>query len=670
MPALRAFGRDITELARQGELDPVIGRAEEIERVVQVLCRRTKNNPVLLGEAGVGKTAIVEGLAQEIVRGNVPDILRDRMVVGLDLPLMVAGTKYRGQFEERIKAVMDEIRQSQRVILFIDELHTIVGAGSAEGAMDASNILKPALSRGEIQCVGATTMAEYRKNIEKDAALDRRFQPIIVNAPNTEQTVEILRGLSTKYEQHHNVNFTEDALRTSVKLSDRYINDRYLPDKAIDVIDESGAKARIASMSRPPDLSDLDQSIQDTERAKEEAVENQKFEEAASLRDKEKELRQEKEDVLRQWQKEHREQTLTIDAEGVCETVSKMSGVPLHKVESSESQRLLHMESELGKRVVGQDKPIESISRALRRSRAELKDPRRPIGSFLFLGPTGVGKTLLAKALAEFMFGDEDALIRVDMSEYMEKFNVSRLVGSPPGYVGHEEGGQLTERVRRRPYSVILFDEVEKAHQDVMNMLLQIMEEGQLTDSVGVKVNFANTILVMTSNLGATELQRPGGMGFQATGTLGENYEAMRKQIEERVQSHFKPEFLNRVDELAVFRQLGREDLKRVVDLEVAQTRERVGSRHLTLNLTQEAKEFIIDKGYKPEYGARRLRRTIERYIEDPLAEEILAGKIPEGASVTVRLREGALYFDTQCQTETENETEPEPQSAVSGNQE
>ena len=658
MPALRAFGRDLTELAKNRELDPVIGRAGEIERVIQVLCRRTKNNPVLIGEAGVGKTAIVEGLAQAIVDGNVPEILRDRMVVGLDLPLMVAGTKYRGQFEERIKAVMDEIKASGKVILFIDELHTIVGAGSAEGAMDASNILKPALSRGEIQCVGATTMDEYRKNIEKDAALERRFQSIIVNPPTKDEAVEILHGLRHNYEQHHHVRYKDDSLKAAVKLSDRYISGRFLPDKAIDVIDEAGSRARIASMIRPPDLTEIEREIAQVQHDKENAVEEQQFERAASLRDKEKELRKKLEKTLQGWREELDQHVVEITADDIRHVVSKMSGVPLARLEEGEANRLLRMEEKIKSQVIGQDNAVNVICRALRRSRAELKDPRRPIGSFVFLGPTGVGKTLLAKTLAEFMFGDPEALIRVDMSEYMEKFNVSRLVGSPPGYVGHGEGGQLSERVRRRPYSVVLFDEIEKAHPDIMHILLQILEEGQLTDSVGFTVDFRNTILVMTSNVGASDLQRPGAMGFSASRTLADDYEAMRGRIEQEAKKRFKPEFLNRLDDIVVFRQLEREDLRRIVELEVSNVRERLATRDIGLELEDAAKEFLIERGYRPEYGARQIRRTVERFIEDPLAEEILRGTFPNGVAIRVCVEDDKLGFAAVERTSDESEAE------------
>ncbi|MCF7854376.1 MAG: ATP-dependent Clp protease ATP-binding subunit [Candidatus Pacebacteria bacterium] len=655
MPALRAFGRDLTELARKGDLDPVIGRADEIERVIQVLCRRHKNNPVLIGEAGIGKTAIVEGLAQAITQGNVPELLRGRIVMGLDLPLMIAGTKYRGQFEERIKAVMEEIKRSKRVILFIDELHTIVGAGGAEGAMDASNILKPALARGEIQCVGATTMDEYRKHIEKDAALERRFQSIVVNPPSQREAVEILRGLQYRYEEHHHVKYSDEALSEAVRLSDRYISGRHLPDKAIDVIDEAGSRARIASMIRPPDLTDIEQQIAEVQQKKEASVEEQQFEKAAALRDKEKELRQKLKKTLEAWEQDRDEQVVGINTDDVRHVVSKMSGVPLQRLEEGEANRLLRMEEEIQNTVIGQNQAVGTVCRALRRSRADLKDPKRPIGSFVFLGPTGVGKTLLAKALAEFMFGDPDALIRLDMSEYMEKFNVSRLVGSPPGYVGHGEGGQITERVRRRPYSVVLFDEIEKAHPDVMHMLLQILEEGQLTDSIGHRVDFRNTIVIMTSNVGASDVQRPGAMGFGVTSSVAADYEKMREHLQENLKKRFKPEFINRVDDIVVFRQLTREDLAQIVDIEIAKIKERLTARNIQLELTAPAKEFLIEHGYRPEYGARHLRRVAERYIEDPLAEEILRGKFHRGDGIRVEPEDGAdklVFIPENAQTE------------------
>ncbi len=665
-PALDTFGRDLTQLAKDGALDPVIGRANEIERVIQVLCRRNKNNPVLIGEAGVGKTAIVEGLAQAIVAGEIPDLLHDRRVVALDLPLMVAGTKYRGQFEERIKTVMEEIKQAGNIILFIDELHTIVGAGGAEGAMDASNILKPALSRGEIQCIGATTLEEYRKHIEKDAALERRFQPIIVNEPTRKETLEILRGLRYKYEEFHKVSFADEAIEAAVQLSSRYVTGRHLPDKAIDVIDEAGARARISTMSRPPDVSGIEREIGKIAKAKEQAVERQAFEEAAKLRDEEKKLKKKLEQTLEEWRRERAERIVHIEPDDIRHVVSKMSGVPLQRMAEGEAQRLLHMEKDLQKVVIGQNAAVSAVCRALRRSRAELKDPDRPIGSFIFLGPTGVGKTLLAKALAEFMFGDSDALIRIDMSEYMEKFNVSRLVGSPPGYVGHGEGGQLTERVRRRPYSVVLFDEVEKAHPDVMHMLLQILEEGQLTDSVGFRVDFRNTIVVMTSNVGASKIFGKSALGFAAAEELSADYEIMRGRLEEAAKRIFKPEFLNRVDEMIVFRQLDRQDLGRIVEIEVDKVRDRLASRKILLELTPPAKEFLIERGYKPEFGARHLRRVVERFVEDPLAEKLLRGEFSNGAKIRIRVRGDELAFAPEPaaaeeQTDSAAKKEDEP---------
>jgi ATP-dependent Clp protease ATP-binding subunit ClpC len=604
---------------------------------------------VLIGDAGVGKTAIVEGLAQAIVQHTVPELLRDRIVIALDLPLLVAGTKYRGQFEERIKAVMDEIRRAGNVVLFIDELHTIVGAGGAEGAMDASNILKPALSRGEIQCVGATTMDEYRKHIEKDAALERRFQSILVAPPTREQAVEILKGLRYKYEEHHHVRYSDEALQTAVTLSDRYITGRFLPDKAIDVIDEAGARARIATLVRPPDLSSVEKDIEAVERAKVTAVEQQQFEEAAALRDKEKSLRAKLQETLDRWAKERADHVVTIDADDMRQVVAKMSGVPLERIEQGEANRLLDMENKLRAKVVGQAEAVAVICRALRRSRAELKDPRRPIGSFIFLGPTGVGKTYLAKVLAEFMFGDPDALIRLDMSEYMEKFNVSRLIGSPPGYIGHDEGGQLTERVRRRPYSVVLFDELEKAHPDVTSVLLQILEEGQLTDNVGYRVDFRNTVVVMTSNVGAMDIQRSASMGFAAgADTAATDYAKLKERLEDSAKKHFRPEFLNRVDEVVVFRQLSRDDLLQVVDLEVEKIQARLAARQIELVLDPAASAFLVDVGYRPEYGARQLRRAVERHIEDPLSEEILKGTYTGRCRIHTVVADGKLVFQAR----------------------
>jgi ATP-dependent Clp protease ATP-binding subunit ClpC len=643
-PALRAFGRDLTELAKKAELDPVIGRKDEIERVVQILCRRTKNNPVLLGEAGVGKTAIVEGLAQEIAAGDIPELLRDKRVITLDLALMVAGTKYRGQFEERIKAVMDEIRRSKNVILFIDELHTIVGAGSAEGAMDASNIIKPALSRGELQCVGATTLNEYRKYIEKDAALERRFQTVKVEAPSVEEAVQILKGLRPKYEAHHKARLTDEALEASVKLSDRYLTGRFLPDKAIDVMDEAGARARINAMTRPPDVKEIEKEIEAIRIDKEAAIKAQDFEKAAALRDSEKQTKDKLERILSDWREQREEREVVVSADDIMHIVSKWTGVPLHRMEEHETQKLLKMEENLRERVIGQDEAVVAISKALRRSRADLKDPRRPIGSFIFLGPTGVGKTFLARSLAEFMFGDPDALIQIDMSEYMEKFTASRLIGSPPGYVGYEEGGQLSEAVRRRPYSVVLFDEIEKAHPDVMHLLLQILEEGKITDSLGRKIDFRNTIIIMTSNVGAEMIKRQVSMGFgAASGT--ESHEHMRDMILEETKRVFKPEFLNRLDDIIVFHTLQRQDLVRIVDLEVAKVVDRVRAKEIKIQVHPTAVEFLIDKGYDPTYGARPMRRAVERYLEDPFAEELLRSNIKIGDTVEVLAEGDKLVF-------------------------
>jgi len=644
-PALRAFGRDLTELARKGEIDPVIGRKNEIERVIQILCRRTKNNPVLLGEAGVGKTAIVEGLAQEIGAGNVPELLRDKKVITLDLALMVAGTKYRGQFEERIKAVMDEIRRSKNIILFIDELHTIVGAGSAEGAMDASNIIKPALSRGELQCVGATTLNEYRKYIEKDAALERRFQTVKVEAPSVEEAIQILHGLRLKYEAHHKARYTDQALESAVKLSDRYLTGRFLPDKAIDVMDEAGARARIGSMTRPPDVKLIEQEIETIRAEKEGTIKAQDFEKAAALRDSEKQAKEKLERILAEWRESREEKEVVVTDDDIMHVVSKWTGVPLQRMEQKETQKLLTMEAELKGKVIGQDEAVIAISKALRRSRADLKDPRRPIGSFIFLGPTGVGKTFLAQTLAEFMFGDREALIQIDMSEYMEKFTSSRLIGSPPGYVGYEEGGQLSEAVRRKPYAVVLFDEIEKAHPDVMHLLLQILEEGKVTDSLGRKIDFRNTIIIMTSNVGAELIKKQTSLGFGVSNRDEENYDIMRDKILEETKRVFKPEFINRLDDLIVFHTLTKPDLLKIVDLEVAKVTKRVRAKRIEISLDQAAHDFLIEKGYDPTYGARPMRRAVERFLEDPLAEEILRGHIKEGDTVTISAEKTKLVF-------------------------
>ncbi|MEM0895914.1 MAG: ATP-dependent Clp protease ATP-binding subunit [Verrucomicrobiota bacterium] len=658
-PALRAFGRDLTELAQKEELDPVIGRKEEIERVIQILCRRTKNNPVLIGEAGVGKTAIVEGLAQEIASGNVPEILRDKKVITLDLALMVAGTKYRGQFEERIKAVMDEIRKSKSVILFIDELHTIVGAGSAEGAMDASNIIKPALSRGELQCVGATTLNEYRKYIEKDAALERRFQKVKVDEPNIDDAIQILRGLQHKYELHHKAKYTEEAIEQSVRLSERYLTDRYLPDKAIDIMDEAGAKARISAMTRPPELTDIEEKIEEIKVNKDVAIKGQDFEKAASLRDAEKQTKRQLDEMLEEWRNESEETQVDVNAEDIMAVVSKWTGVPLNRMEEKEAQKLLRMEDELSDKVIGQNEAVIAISKALRRSRADLKDPRKPIGSFLFLGPTGVGKTYLARNLAEFMFGDADALIQIDMSEYMEKFTSSRLIGSPPGYVGYEEGGQLSEAVRRKPYSVVLFDEIEKAHPDVLHLLLQILEEGTVTDSFGRKIDFRNTIIIMTSNAGAELIKKQTSLGFGAMSDDKADFEGMKDKITEAAKKVFKPEFLNRLDDLIVFHMLEREDLEKIVDLEISKVLKRLGDKEIGVVLEESAKNFLIDEGYDPSYGARPMRRAVERNLEDPLAEHLLRGDVKPGDTVTVSKAEDEKRLKFSADESDPGEAEP-----------
>jgi len=625
-PALDSFGRDLTQLAADGELDPVIGRKNEIERLIQILCRRTKNNPVLLGEAGVGKTAIVEGLSQQVIEKQVPEILKDKRLVVLDLAMMVAGTKYRGQFEERIKAVINEVKRAKNIVLFVDELHTLVGAGGAEGAIDASNVLKPALARGEVQCIGATTLDEYRKYIEKDGALERRFQTIIVDPPSKEETLDILRGLQDRYEAHHRVRFTDEALYQAVELSTRYITGRCLPDKAIDVVDEAGARVRIKNMTPPPDLTKIEEKITKLQREKDEAVRNADYERAASLRDEAQRLLDKKNELQKQWYEKNKESTGVVDVEVIAEVVSKMTGVPLTKLEKKEAQRLLELETELHKRVVSQDEAITAVAKAVRRSRSGLKDPNRPMGCFMFMGPSGVGKTLLARALAEFMFGEENALIQLDMSEFMEKHNVSRLVGAPPGYVGYEEGGQLTERIRRRPYAVLLLDEIEKAHPDVYNMLLQIMDEGRLTDSFGRNVDFKNVILIMTSNIGAELIRNQSGFGFGKK-TAEANYEKMKDMLHKEIERHFRPEFLNRLDDTIVFRSLTREDLQTIVDYELAKVFKRLIDHGLKLELSAAAKEFLIDKGYNPEFGARPLRRAIEHYIEDPLSEAVLRGE-------------------------------------------
>jgi ATP-dependent Clp protease ATP-binding subunit ClpC len=643
-PALKAFGRDLTDMARKGELDPVIGRKSEIERVIQILCRRTKNNPVLIGEAGVGKTAIAEGLAQEIAAGNVPELLRDKKVITLDLALMVAGTKYRGQFEERIKAVMEEIRKAKNVILFIDELHTIVGAGSAEGAMDASNIIKPALSRGELQCIGATTLNEFRKHIEKDSALERRFQQVMVEAPSVDESIEILKGLRPKYEAHHKAKMTDEALEAAAKLSDRYLTGRFLPDKAIDVMDEAGSRARINATMRPPDVKSIEAEIEEIKGRKEASIKAQDFEKAAALRDEEKDAKDKLENVLTEWRTRRDEQEVLVTGDDIRHVVSKWTGVPLSRMEQADMDRLLRVADELKGKVIGQDEAVYAMGKALRRSRADLKDPKRPIGSFIFLGPTGVGKTHLAKTLAHYMFGDESALIQIDMSEYMDAHNVSRLVGAPPGYVGYEEGGQLSEKVRRRPYSVVLFDEIEKAHPDIWNLLLQILEDGVVTDSLGRKVDFRNTIIIMTSNVGADLMRKNMVMGFGVKSDE-HSYEQMKEKMLGEAKRVFKPEFLNRLDDIIVFHSLTRDDLTKIVDIEVGKVLTRLKPREITFRLTPEATTFLIEKGYDPAYGARPLRRAVERFLEDPMAEEILRGTIKNGDFVVVGEKDKALTF-------------------------
>jgi ATP-dependent Clp protease ATP-binding subunit ClpC len=656
-PALDSFGRDLTALAADNELDPVIGRKIEIERLIQILCRRTKNNPVLLGEAGVGKTAIVEGLAQRITDKKVPELLRDKRIVCLDLALMVAGTKYRGQFEERIKAVINEVKRARNVVLFIDELHTLVGAGGAEGAIDASNVLKPALSRGEVQCIGATTFDEYRKYVEKDAALERRFQTIIVEPPSRDETLDILKGLRDRYEAHHRVNFSDEALYQAVELSSRYITGRCLPDKAIDVMDEAGASVRLKNTTTSPDLADVEQQIDKLQIEKDEAVKNADYERAAALRDECQKLLDKKAEIQRKWYDQNKETAGTVDAETIAEVVSKMTGVPLTRLEKHEAERLLELEGELHKRVVSQDEPVAAVAKSVRRSRSGLKDPNRPMGSFIFLGPSGVGKTLLARALAEFMFGNEDALVQIDMSEYMEKHNVSRLVGAPPGYVGYEEGGQLTERIRRRPYAVLLLDEIEKAHPDVYNMLLQIMEEGRLTDSFGRHVDFKNVILIMTSNIGADLIKNQSGFGFGKR-TAEANYEKMKEMLQKEVERHFRPEFLNRLDDVIVFHALTKEDLTTIVEYELNKVFKRLIKQGYRLDVAAAAKEFLIEKGYSTEFGARPLRRAIERYIEDPLSENILRGQFKGKNVIKINVQdEDHLRFEGL----SEERPKPEP---------
>lgn len=643
-PALDHFGRDLTELARKSELDPIIGRDNEIQRVAQILSRRKKNNPVLIGEPGVGKTAIAEGLALRIIERQVPRILHNKRVVTLDLGAIVAGTKYRGQFEERMKAIMNELQRARDVILFIDELHTIVGAGGASGSLDASNMFKPALARGELQCIGATTLDEYRQHIEKDGALERRFQKIMVDPPSPEETLLILQGLKERYEQHHKVKFDDDAVAATVKLSERYLSDRYLPDKAIDVLDETGARVHLANIVVPKEITDLEEEIKKVRSEKESVIKAQEFERAAVLRDQEKRLNRKLDAAKRRWKDSEEEFLATVSEEDVAEVVAMMTGIPVQRVAKSESEKILEMENELKKSIIGQDDAIQLLSKAIRRTRAGLKDPNRPIGSFIFLGPTGVGKTQLAKVLSSYLFEDQDALIRLDMSEYMEKFSVSRLTGAPPGYVGYEEGGQLTEKVRRHPYSVVLFDEIEKAHPDVFNILLQILDDGQLTDGLGRKVDFKNTILIMTSNIGARDLKKGGGIGFTFDSETTD-YESMRNKIMEEVKRLFNPEFINRVDETVVFHPLHKEHMVQIVDIVIDEMLNKVEDRQIEIDLTKSAREYLAERGFDPVYGARPLRRTIQKYVEDALAEEILRGKFKDGSQIQIKKKGDELEF-------------------------
>ena len=643
MPALRAYGHDLTEMAKEGKLDPVIGRKQEVERLILILCRRRKNNPVLVGEAGVGKTAIVEGLAHAIVKGEVPENLANKKLISLDLTLMIAGTKYRGQFEERIKAVMDEVKKHGNILLFIDEMHTIVGAGAAEGAIDASNILKPPLSRGEIQCIGATTADEFRKVIEKDAALERRFQKIQVAPPSVEEAVEIMGGLKPKYEDHHRCIYTDSAIKSAVYLSDRYISGRFLPDKAIDVLDEAGAKKRVATLKQPEEISDLEIEIERLRLSKEDSISHQEYEKAAKLRDNEKTLREQLQDQKTQWEKNKAEQKSVVDEDDIASIIAKQTGVPVKRLSEGDVQKVIKMEETLKESIVGQDEALTTVCKAIRRSYADIKDPNRPIGAFLFLGPTGVGKTLLAKQLAINLFGGEDALIQIDMSEYMEKFAVSRMVGAPPGYVGYEEGGQLTERVRQRPYSVVLLDEIEKAHPDVNNLLLQLFEEGQLTDSLGRKVDFRNTIVIMTSNLGSDLIRRNTEVGFGVKEGMID-YDTMKGKIDKAMRKHFKPELLNRIDSTVIFRMLSDEQLSFVVDLEISKLQKRLDRKGITLNIDEAAKAHLKKAGYNPEMGARSLRRSIVTMLEDPLAEKLLLAS-DETQEINVTLADGDLIF-------------------------
>ncbi|UCF06223.1 MAG: ATP-dependent Clp protease ATP-binding subunit [bacterium] len=647
-PTLDQFGRDLTQLARDNKLDPIIGREKEIGRVIQILCRRKKNNPVLIGEPGVGKTAIVEGLAQRIVSNKVPELLKDKRITTLDLASIVAGTKYRGQFEERLKTIINEIRENDQIIIFIDEIHTIVGAGGAEGAIDASNMLKPALARGEIQCIGATTLDEYRKHIEKDGALERRFQPILINPPTETETIQIILGLRDKYEAHHRTKFTDEAIRQAVHLSQRYIQGRFLPDKAIDIIDEAGARARLSTTTVPDDLREIEKQIEEISKEKESAIQAQEFEKAASFRDQEKELRQELKKMHREWSESRQESESVVTDKDIAKVISDMTGIPVSDVEEEETEKLLNLEDELRERVVGQEEALKAVATSVRRNRAGLRDPRRPIGSFIFLGPTGVGKTELARALSATLFESEDALIQIDMSEYMEKFAISRLIGAPPGYVGYEEGGQLTEKVRRKPYSVVLLDEIEKAHPDVFNILLQILEEGSLTDSFGRRVDFKNTVLIMTSNIGAKEIKGKKGLGFIAEGSDA-GYKQMRSRILEEARKLFNPEFINRLDEIIVFRQLDRGDLMLIIDILLKDLYSRLEGQSIDFEIVVEAKEYILEKGYNPELGARPLKRAIQKYLEDPLSERMLGGEInrDDKLRITANPETDSLIFES-----------------------
>jgi ATP-dependent Clp protease ATP-binding subunit ClpC len=645
-PALDQFGRDLTSLAGDGKLDPVIGREKEIERVVQVLSRRKKNNPALIGEPGVGKTAIVEGLAQRIINSQVPELLKDRKLVTLDLASIVAGTKYRGQFEERLKAVMNEIRESEDVIVFIDELHTIVGAGGAEGAIDASNMLKPALARGELQCIGATTLDEYRKYIEKDGALERRFQPIFVNPPTEEETIKIIFGLRDKYEAHHRAKITDEAVVTAVQYSQRYINDRFLPDKAIDVIDEAGSRARLSISSIPTGVRELEQKIEQVAKEKESCIQAQEFERAAGHRDKEKELRDELRNIRDEWKEKRKEQEAVVDAADIATVVGEMTGIPISNVAEAETEKLLRMEEELAQHIIGQDDAVKAVARAVRRNRAGLRNPKRPIGSFIFLGPTGVGKTEMAKVLARFLFDDEEAMIRVDMSEYMEKFAVSRLIGAPPGYVGYDEGGQLTEKVRRKPYSVVLLDEIEKAHPDVYNILLQVIEDGQLTDSFGRRVDFKNVVLIMTSNVGARQLKSGKGLGFGKD--EGESMQDITSKVREEMKKTFNPEFLNRIDETIIFRPLGKAEMRKILRIMTADLETRLMDLEIQFEFSDTAVEFLIEEGFDTNLGARPLRRAIQTYLEDPLSEKMLIGQLERGTKIRIDARKKKLTFEVE----------------------